>query len=84
MLKVRITTQEKNDSMFSTDEEDESHTGEHAYNVDIIDKKHKPIFILFLDVVFAITFCSMSTLYYWTQIPIEKQTEGWSFNIDFI
>ena len=69
--------------MFSTDDEDENELDKPAtevggpYNVEY-KKPYKPVFIVFLDMIFAISFFSFTTLYYWTKIESNEKVENWT------
>lgn len=46
------------------------------YNVNIV-KPYKPVFVCYLDLMFAITFFTFSTLFYWTKIDVNSKTQNW-------
>ena len=52
------------------------------YNIEP-SKPYKPVFIVFLDMIYTITFVMVSLMYYWVNIPNDHVKLDWSMFGDF-
>lgn len=85
ILRFKIQTDDQNSEMFSTDDEDMSFDSSQSesnhsgvllnkdiggpYHVEFV-KPWKPVIVVYIDAIFAITYFTVVVLHYWTQIGI--------------